>query len=142
NAAKNLMVYVGAFSENARGVLDRVEFAEQIKRLGSAGLLYQVIGRFTGLDLRPEVVPNYNMGYIFEVLIRRFAEQSNETAGEHFTPRDVIQLMVQLLVAPDGDMLQLPGVVRTVLDPACGTGGMLSAMDDLIKELNPHATVE
>ncbi|MCC5036323.1 type I restriction-modification system subunit M [Streptomyces sp. WAC 00631] len=142
NAAKNLQVYVAAFSDNARGVLERFEFAQQIKRLDSAGLLYQVIGKFTDLDLRPEIVPNHNMGYIFEELIRRFAEQSNETAGEHFTPREVIQLMVRLLVAPDGDGLQLPGAVRTVLDPACGTGGMLSAMDDLIKELNPDATVE
>ncbi|WP_030911978.1 type I restriction-modification system subunit M [Streptomyces sp. NRRL F-5126] len=142
SAAKNLTVYVGAFSDNARGVLDRFEFAQQIKRLDSAGLLYQVIGKFTDLDLRPEVVPNHNMGYIFEELIRRFSEQSNETAGEHFTPREVIQLMVRLLVAPDGDALQLPGAVRTVLDPACGTGGMLSAMDDLITELNPDATVE
>ncbi|KUN31757.1 restriction endonuclease subunit M [Streptomyces corchorusii] len=142
NATANLQVYVGAFSDNARGVLDRFEFAQQIKRLDGAGLLYQVIGKFTDLDLRPEVVPNHNMGYIFEELIRRFAEQSNETAGEHFTPREVIQLMVRLLVAPDGDALQLPGAVRTVLDPACGTGGMLSAMDDLIKELNPDATVE
>ena len=142
NAAQNLQVYVGAFSDNARGVLDRFEFAQQIKRLDAAGLLYKVIGKFTDLDLRPEVVPNHNMGYIFEELIRRFAEQSNETAGEHFTPREVIQLMVRLLVAPDGDALQLPGAVRTVLDPACGTGGMLSALDDLIKELNPDATVE
>lgn len=142
SAAKNLQVYVGAFSDNAQGVLDRFEFAQQIKRLDTAGLLYQVIGKFTDLDLRPEVVPNHNMGYIFEELIRRFAEQSNETAGEHFTPREVIQLMVRLLVAPDGDALQLPGAVRTVLDPACGTGGMLSAMDDLITELNPDATVE
>lgn len=142
SAAKNLTVYVGSFSDNARGVLDRFEFAQQIKRLDSSGLLYQTIGKFTDLDLRPETVPNHNMGYIFEELIRRFAEQSNETAGEHFTPREVIQLMVRLLVAPDGDGLQLPGVVRTVMDPACGTGGMLSATDDLIKDLNPDATVE
>jgi len=142
NAAKNLAVYVGAFSDNARQVLDRFEFAQQIKRLDAAGLLYQVIGKFVDLDLRPEIVPNHNMGYIFEELIRRFSEQSNETAGEHFTPREVIQLMVRLLVAPDGDTLAMPGTVRTVLDPACGTGGMLSAMDDLITELNPDATVE
>ncbi|MFD7709725.1 N-6 DNA methylase [Streptomyces sp. NPDC059786] len=142
NAAKNLQVYVGAFSDNARGVLDRFDFAQQVKRLDSAGLLYKVIGKFTDLDLRPEIVPNHNMGYVFEELIRRFAEQSNETAGEHFTPREVIQLMVRLLVAPDGDGLHLPGVVRTVMDPACGTGGMLSAMDDLITDLNSDATVE
>ncbi|MET7911996.1 class I SAM-dependent DNA methyltransferase [Streptomyces avermitilis] len=142
NAAKNLQIYVGAFSDNAREVLDKYEFNQQVRKLDSANLLYQVIGRFTGLDLHPDVVPNHNMGYIFEELIRRFAEQSNETAGEHFTPREVIKLMVNLLVAPDADALSLPGVVRTVLDPACGTGGMLSAADDHIKALNEHATVE
>ncbi|MFF3906966.1 N-6 DNA methylase [Streptomyces sp. NPDC001848] len=142
DAAKNLQVYVGAFSDNARGVLDRFDFARQVRRLDDAGLLYKVIGRFTDLDLHPAVVPNHNMGYIFEELIRRFAEQSNETAGEHFTPREVIKLMVELLIAPDGDALHVPGVVRTVMDPACGTGGMLSATDDHIKALNPDATVE
>ncbi|MEU0718869.1 class I SAM-dependent DNA methyltransferase [Streptomyces lavendulocolor] len=142
NAAKNLQVYVGAFSDNAREVLDKYEFSQQIKRLDSADLLYKVIGKFTDLDLHPEVVPNHNMGYIFEELIRRFAEQSNETAGEHFTPREVIKLMVNLLIAPDGDALQVPGVVRTVMDPACGTGGMLSAAEEHIRSLNPDATVE
>ncbi|WP_327262953.1 type I restriction-modification system subunit M [Streptomyces sp. NBC_01232] len=142
NAAKNLQIYVGAFSDNAREVLDKYEFNQQVRKLDSANLLYQVIGRFTDLDLHPDVVPNHNMGYIFEELIRRFAEQSNETAGEHFTPREVIKLMVNLLVAPDADALSLPGVVRTVMDPACGTGGMLSAADDHILALNPDATVE
>ncbi|MFY1678818.1 type I restriction-modification system subunit M [Streptomyces sp. WMMC905] len=142
NAATLLQKYVGAFSDNAREVLDKYEFAQQIKRLDSADLLYQVIGRFTDLDLHPRTVPNHNMGYVFEELIRRFAEQSNETAGEHFTPREVIKLMVNLLIAPDGDALQVPGVVRTVMDPACGTGGMLSAAEDHIRSLNPGATVE
>ncbi|MER6249042.1 type I restriction-modification system subunit M [Streptomyces griseorubiginosus] len=142
NAAKNLQIYVGAFSDNAREVLDKYEFNQQVRKLDGANLLYQVIGRFTDLDLHPDVVPNHNMGYIFEELIRRFAEQSNETAGEHFTPREVIKLMVNLLVAPDADALTVPGVVRTVMDPACGTGGMLSAADDRIKALNPDATVE
>ncbi|WP_406423288.1 type I restriction-modification system subunit M [Streptomyces sp. NBC_00873] len=142
NAAKNLQIYVGAFSDNAREVLDKYEFNQQVRKLDSANLLYQVIGKFTDLDLHPDVVPNHNMGYIFEELIRRFSEQSNETAGEHFTPREVIKLMVNLLVAPDADALMLPGVVRTVMDPACGTGGMLSAADDRIKALNPDATVE
>ncbi|MER6958406.1 class I SAM-dependent DNA methyltransferase [Streptomyces sp. NPDC000618] len=142
NAAKNLQIYVGAFSDNAREVLDKYEFNQQVRKLDGANLLYQVIGKFTDLDLHPDVVPNQNMGYIFEELIRRFAEQSNETAGEHFTPREVIKLMVNLLVAPDADALSLPGVVRTVMDPACGTGGMLSAADDHIKALNEHATVE
>ncbi|WP_371799359.1 type I restriction-modification system subunit M [Streptomyces sp. NBC_01707] len=142
NAAKNLQIYVGAFSDNAREVLDKYEFNQQVRKLDGANLLYQVIGKFTDLDLHPDVVPNHNMGYIFEELIRRFSEQSNETAGEHFTPREVIKLMVNLLVAPDADALSLPGVVRTVMDPACGTGGMLSAADDRIKALNPDATVE
>ncbi|MDX3640280.1 class I SAM-dependent DNA methyltransferase [Streptomyces sp. MB09-02B] len=142
NAAKNLQIYVGAFSDNAREVLDKYEFNQQVRKLDGANLLYQVIGKFTDLDLHPDVVPNHNMGYIFEELIRRFAEQSNETAGEHFTPREVIKLMVNLLVAPDADALSLPGVVRTVMDPACGTGGMLSAADDRILALNPDATVE
>ncbi|WP_405718694.1 N-6 DNA methylase [Streptomyces sp. NBC_00046] len=141
-AAANLQRYVGSFSDNAREVLEKYEFNQQVRKLDSANLLYQVMGKFTDLDLRPEVVPNHNMGYIFEELIRRFSEQSNETAGEHFTPREVIKLMVNLLIAPDGDALSLPGVVRTVMDPACGTGGMLSAAEEHIKALNPDATVE
>ncbi|MEW2518957.1 type I restriction-modification system subunit M [Actinacidiphila alni] len=157
--AKNLLEYCARFSPNAYEVLDRYEFAQQIKRLDAANLLYQVVGRFADLDLRPvrtdaegtpvlgddgrpiEVVSNHQMGYIFEELIRRFSEQSNETAGEHFTPREVIRLMVNLLVAPDSDVLALPGTVRTVMDPACGTGGMLSAAEEQIKSFNPDATV-
>lgn len=141
NAAANLQVYIGAFSANALSVFDRFEFTQQIRKLDGAKLLYQVIGRFTDLDLHPDAVPNHNMGYIFEDLIRRFSEQSNETAGEHFTPREVIKLMVNLLIAPDGDALSLPGAVRSVMDPACGTGGMLSAADEYIRELNPGAEV-
>jgi type I restriction enzyme M protein len=157
--AKNLQAYCAAFSPNAYEVLDRYEFAQQIRKLDAANLLYQVVGRFADLDLRPvltdaegvpvlgddgrpvEIVSNHQMGYVFEELIRRFAEQSNETAGEHFTPREVIRLMVNLLVAPDSDVLALPGTVRTVMDPACGTGGMLSAAEEQIKSFNPDATV-
>ncbi|MFD5732335.1 N-6 DNA methylase [Streptomyces sioyaensis] len=141
-AAANLQLYVNAFSDNAREVLEKYEFGRQIKKLDDAGLLYRVMGRFTDLDLSLENVPNHNMGYVFEELIRRFAEQSNETAGEHFTPREVIKLMVNLLVAPDADALSVPGAARTVMDPACGTGGMLSAAEDHITDLNPDATVE
>ncbi|MEU8138605.1 type I restriction-modification system subunit M [Streptodolium elevatio] len=142
HAAANLQAYVAAFSDNAREVLEKYEFAQQIRKLDAAKLLYKVMGKFADLDLRPEVVPNHNMGYLFEDLIRRFAELSNETAGEHFTPREVIKLMVKLLVGADADALQVPGVVRTVMDPACGTGGMLSAVDDFIRDHNPDATVE
>ena len=142
HAATNLIAYIGAFSDNAREVLERYDLPAHIKRLDASNLLYQVVGRFADLDLRPEVVSNHQMGYVFEELIRRFAEVSNETAGEHFTPREVIQLMVNLLVAPDEDALSVPGVVRTVLDPACGTGGMLTATEEHITQLNPDATVE
>ena len=142
HAAANLNAYIGAFSDNAREVLETYDLPAHIKRLDGSNLLYQVVGRFADLDLRPEVVSNHQMGYVFEELIRRFAEVSNETAGEHFTPREVIQLMVNLLVAPDADALSVPGVVRTVLDPACGTGGMLTATEEHITQLNPDATVE
>lgn len=140
-AAKHLLAYVGAFSPNAREVFEKYEFPRHIQRLDSANLLYLVVSRFTDIDLSPEAVPNHLMGYVFEELIRRFAEQSNETAGEHFTPREVIELMVNLLIAPDEEVLSVPGVVRTVLDPACGTGGMLSAAEEHITKLNPDATV-
>ncbi|MGA3525748.1 type I restriction-modification system subunit M [Melissospora conviva] len=142
HVARNALAYIGAFSPNAQEVMERYDFANQVKRLDNANLLYQVVGRFADLDLRPEVVSNHQMGYVFEELIRRFAEQSNETAGEHFTPREVIELMVNLLMAPDDDALTVPGVVRTVLDPACGTGGMLSAAEEHITAHNPNATVQ
>lgn len=141
HAAAYLTQYIGAFSDNAREVLEKYEFAQQIKRLDGANLLYMVVGRFADLDLDPKSVSNHQMGYVFEELIRRFAEQSNETAGEHFTPREVIQLMVNLLIAPDDDALSVPGTSRTVLDPACGTGGMLTAAEEHITSLNPDATV-
>jgi type I restriction enzyme M protein len=141
HAATNLPAYIGAFSQNARDVLEKFEFGQQIKRLDGANLLYQVVAPFADLDLRPEVVSNHQMGYMFEELIRRFAELSNETAGEHFTPREVIELMVNILVAPHGEVLSVPGISRSVLDPACGTGGMLTAMQEHITKHNPDATV-
>lgn len=142
HAATNLRLYVSSFSENVREVLEAYEFTRHINRLDAANQLYNVLGVFTDLDLHPDTVPNHNMGYVFEELIRRWSEQSNETAGEHFTPREVVQLMVSLLIAPDGDALHLPGVVRTVMDPACGTGGMLSATDEHIRALSEHAVVQ
>lgn len=142
HAMKNLLTYIGGFSPNAREVLEKYEFAQQVRRLDNADLLYKVVGKFADLDLHPERVSNHNMGYVFEELIRRFAEQSNETAGEHFTPREVIELMVNLLIAPDEELIGRPGVTRRVLDPACGTGGMLSSAEEHIKSLNPQARVE
>ncbi|WP_017571595.1 type I restriction-modification system subunit M [Nocardiopsis halotolerans] len=139
-AANNLTHFINAFSDNAREVLEKYEFPRQIQRLDNAGLLYQVVGRFADLKLYPERVSNVQMGYIFEELIRRFSEISNETAGEHFTPREVIKLMANLLLAPDEDSLRGPGVIKEILDPACGTGGMLTEMHDHITGLNPDAT--
>ncbi|MEU8179155.1 class I SAM-dependent DNA methyltransferase [Micromonospora sp. NPDC049047] len=142
HVALNLRAYIGGFSPGAVDVLDKYGFDTQISRLAEAGLLYQVVAKFADIDLHPDVVTNHQMGYVFEELIRRFSEISNETAGEHFTPREVIKLMVNLLLAPDEDDLITPGIVRKVYDPACGTGGMLSEAQDHIQEHNPHATVE
>lgn len=142
NVALNLRVYIGGFSPGAVDVLDKYGFDAQINRLDEAGLLYQVVAKFADIDLHPEVVSNHQMGYVFEELIRRFSEISNETAGEHFTPREVIKLMVNLLLAPDEESLITPGIVKKVYDPACGTGGMLTEAQEHIQEHNPHATVE
>ncbi|EWC64184.1 Type I restriction-modification system, DNA-methyltransferase subunit M [Actinokineospora spheciospongiae] len=141
NVATNLKSYVGAFSENAREIFEAYDFTAQLGRLDGAGLTYQVASKFAEIDLSPDVVDNHQMGYAFEELIRKFSEISNETAGEHFTPREVINLMVELLLAPDGEDLTTPGVVRTVLDPACGTGGMLTAAEEFVLKRNPDATV-
>lgn len=140
--AQNLNRYIKEFSEGAREILDRFKFSEQIAKLDEANLLYQVVGKFAEVDLHPKRVPNEMMGSIFEELIRRFAELSNETAGEHFTPREVIRLMVNLLFIEDDDVLRKPGIVRTLYDPAAGTGGMLSVAEDYLHELNPDARLE
>jgi type I restriction enzyme M protein len=140
--ATNLRSYLGGFSPGAVDVLEKYGFDAQITRLDDAGLLYPVVSQFVELDLRPSVVSNHQMGYLFEELVRKFSEISNETAGEHFTPREVIRLMVNLLLAPDEDDLATPGIVRRVYDPACGTGGMLSEAQAHIEVHNPHATVE
>ncbi|MET8152003.1 N-6 DNA methylase [Actinoplanes sp. NPDC049668] len=142
NVATNLRSYIGGFSPGAVDVLDKYGFDPQISRLEESGLIYQVVSRFVEIDLRPSVVSNHRMGYLFEELVRKFSEISNETAGEHFTPREVIRLMVNLLLAPDEDDLVTPGIVRKIYDPACGTGGMLSEAQDHIEAHNAQATVE
>ncbi len=142
NIADALSLYIGGFSQAARDVIEKFSFEVQIDRLRNANLLYQVIGRFADLDLHPDAVSNIEMGYIYEELIRKFSELSNETAGEHFTPREVIRLMVNLLFSEDGDALSKEGVVRTLYDPACGTGGMLSVAEDHLRQMNPHAQLE
>ena len=138
NIDTNIAAYVNGFSANVRDIfLDRFKLTEQVARLDEANLLYQVVAKFTEIDLHPDKVSNLAMGYIFEELIRRFAEQSNEAAGEHFTPREVIRLMVNLLLCEDQDALKKKGVIRTLYDPACGTGGMLSVAEEYLRELNP-----
>src|SRR3954451_11894839 len=141
--ADSLQLYIGGFSEAAKDVIDKFDFGVQIDRLRKANILYQVVGKFADIDLHPEAVSNIEMGYLYEELIRRFSELSNETAGEHFTPREVIRLMVNLLFIDDADdVLTKPGIVKTLCDPACGTGGMLSVAEDHLRALNPQARLE
>ena len=136
--APNLNAYINGFSANVREIMERFAFGQQIARMAEKNLLYEVIKRFNGVDLSPERVDNVQMGYVFEELIRVGAEQSNEEAGEHFTPREVIKLMVNLLLAPEQD-LRKSHIVKTLYDPACGTGGMLSVAEQYIRDLNDEA---
>ena len=126
NVAANLRNYIAGFSPNMRDVLERFDFDNTIDKLDEAGLLFQVLERFQGVDLHPDSIDNATMGTIFEELIRRFNEALNENPGEHFTPRDVVHLMVDLMLAGDEARISGPGVVRTVYDPCCGSGGMLT----------------
>jgi type I restriction enzyme M protein len=144
NVAKNLVAYINAFSENALEIIEKFKFFENITRLDDDGLLYLVLSELVKpeLDLRPNHVSATQMGHIFEELIRRFSEQSNETAGEHFTPREVIELMVNLLFIADSETLSVRGKVRTLYDPACGTGGMLSVAENHLLDMNPDAHLE
>jgi type I restriction enzyme M protein len=137
--SQNIYAYVQAFSPAVRDIFERFSFSTQIDKLSKSGLLYLVTEKFAGIDLHPEAVDNHEMGLAFEELIRKFAELSNETAGEHFTPREVIRLMVNLLFVEDDDVLTKPGVVRTIYDPTAGTGGMLSVAGEHLAALNPHA---
>ncbi len=137
--SQNLYAYVQAFSPAVRDIFERFSFSSQIDKLAKSGLLYLVTEKFAGIDLHPETVDNHEMGLAFEELIRKFAEFSNETAGEHFTPREVIRLMVNLPFVEDDDVLSKPGVVRTIYDPTAGTGGMLSVAGEHLTALNPQA---
>jgi type I restriction enzyme M protein len=136
---ENLYAYIQAFSPAVRDIFERFDFHTQVDRLAKAKLLYQVTEKFSNIDLHPEAVSNSQMGLVFEELIRKFAEISNETAGEHFTPREVIRLMVNLLFIEDDEVLSKSGVVRTIYDPTAGTGGMLSIAGEHLEEHNPQA---
>jgi type I restriction enzyme M protein len=136
---ENLRAYMQAFSLEVRDIFEHFEFHTQIDKLAKSGLLYMVTEKFTNIDLHPKAVSNAEMGTVFEELIRKFAELSNETAGEHFTPRDAIRLMVNLLFIEDDAALTKPGVVRSLYDPTAGTGGMLSVAGEHLASLNPDA---
>ncbi len=138
--AKNLRDYINRFSENVKKIIERFDLDNQITRLAEAKLLYQVVGKFAAMrDL--DKLSTHDMGYVFEHLIRKFYEDANAEAGDHFTPREVIHLMVNLLIAPDMDTVAGEGQVINVLDPACGTGGMLTSAEEKIKSINPNARV-
>lgn len=136
---ENLRAYMQAFSPAVRDIFESFEFHTQIDKLAKSGLLYMVTEKFATIDLHPDVVSNAEMGAVFEELIRKFAELSNETAGEHFTPREVIRLMVNLLFIEDDQALTKPGVVRSLYDPTAGTGGMLSVAGEHLGSINPDA---
>ena len=138
NLALNLNSYINGFSPNVRAIMEKFKFSEQVARMDDKNILFEVVKAFAKVDLSPERVDQVQMGYVFEELIRIGAEQSNEEAGEHFTPREVIKLMVNLLLAPEDD-LGNSHVVKTIYDPACGTGGMLSVAEEYIRQLNRDA---
>ncbi len=139
NIRENLHSYIQAFSPEVRDIFECFDFYVQLERLAKANLLYLVTEKFANIDLHPDVVDNAQMGLVFEELIRKFAEISNETAGEHFTPREVIRLMVNLLFIEDDEALTRPGIVRSLYDPTAGTGGMLSVAEEHLRSLNPEA---
>ena len=142
NISANLTNYMKGFSERAGKIIEHFKFEKEIEKLEQHNRLYTVISKFCEINLHPDNISNIQMGYIFEELIRRFNEASNEEAGDHFTPREVIHLMVDLLFSPDDNVLRQSGIIKTLLDPACGTGGMLSVSSDYVRELNPGARLE
>lgn len=139
NVRQNTIDYLGGFSTEARDVFERFKFQERVVELDDKNLLFLLVQKFAEVDLHPDVVPNETMGLVFEELIRKFAEASNETAGEHFTPREVIKLIVDCLFVGDDEVLSKPGVVRSFYDPTAGTGGILSGGEVELKKINPNA---
>ena len=142
NIELNFNNYLNGYSENVREIIDNFQLDKIITKLVKNDLLFMLADRFTEIDLHPNLVSNHEMGYIFEELLRRFSEMSNETAGEHYTPREVIRLMVNLLFAEHKGELQGKGIIRTIFDPACGTGGMLTiAKEHILKHINPELEI-
>jgi len=140
NIADNLRDYINGFSKTARDIIEYFDFDKQIEKMERNDLLYLVVKRFSEVDLHPDVVSNVEMGYIFEELIRRFSEHAD--AGDHYTPREVVRLMINLLFLEDEEILTKPGITQTLYDPCAGTGGMGSVAQEYLKELNPTADLE
>jgi type I restriction enzyme M protein len=141
NIRENLDSYVNDFSENAREIFEKYDFSNQIDKLNENDLLYLIVEKFSSFDLHPDTISNHEMGLLFEELIRKFAEASNETAGEHFTPRDIVRLTTSLLFTNDDEVLTKSGVVRSLYDPTAGTGGFLTSGTEYIHELNKDAAL-
>ena len=139
NIAQHLVSYIQGFSAGVRDIFEYFEFESEIEKMREANILYLVVSKFCDVDLHPDRVANEQMGLIFENLIRRFNELANETAGDHFTPREVIRLMVNILLIEDDKLLATPGTVRKLLDPACGTGGMLAEAQNYLRDHHPQA---
>ena len=137
----NLESYIRDFSKDAREIFEYFKFGEFIGQLNDANLLYKIVQKVKTMDLSPQAISNHDMGLVFEELIRRFAESSNDTAGEHFTPRDIVRLTTALVFMEDDDALTKPGIIRTIYDPTAGTGGFLSAGMEYVHELNPQAVM-
>lgn len=139
NLRHNLETLIADFSPNAREIFERYKFTEQLAYLDESNLLYKIVEKFATVDLHPDAISNHQMGLVFEELIRRFAEASNETAGEHFTPRDIVRLTTSLLFIGDDSILTKAGIVRSLYDPTAGTGGFLSSGSEYVYEMNPNA---
>ncbi len=138
----NLLAYIKGFSGATRQIIERFEFDKEIEKLDKANRLFEIVKTMAAVDLHPDSVPNTAMGYVFEELVRKFNEQANEEAGDHFTPREVIRLMVHLLFNPDDAVFTQQGAIRTLYDPCCGTGGMLTVADEYLREHAPGLTLK
>jgi len=141
NIARNLIAYINGFSPKAREIFERFNFEQEIERLDNSNRLFVIVKEFSNINLHPDEVDNMQMGRVFEELVRKFNEQANEEAGDHFTPREVINLMAHLVYTHDEDVYQ-PSISRSIYDPTCGTGGMLSVSEEYIRESNPDVHLQ
>jgi type I restriction enzyme M protein len=139
NIAPNLLKYIRSLSPNVRAIFEYFGFDDHVAKLENANRLFLIVSKFAAVDLHPEAVPNHQMGLVFEELVRKFNEAANEEAGDHFTPREVIKLMVNILFDPDDDILTQKGIIRTLYDPTRGTGGILTVSSEHLHHLNPDA---